>query len=130
MVRGRRFLRPPWTAGLCSVIRKMMSISRSSLGQNQQMTPAQIATQLHGAVDAVLPLFNGVDEAQTLRRSRPDGWCARQILGHLIDSASNNHRRFVLGQSSDVARHDGYNQDNWVSRQRYENMPWADLVAL
>jgi hypothetical protein len=52
------------------------------------------------------------------------------VLGHLIDSACNNHRRFIVGQSADVARFDGYNQNEWVSRQRYHEVPWRDLVAL
>jgi hypothetical protein len=52
------------------------------------------------------------------------------VLGHLIDSACNNHRRFVVGQSPETARFDGYNQDDWVSRQHYDQVPWRDLVTL
>jgi RimJ/RimL family protein N-acetyltransferase len=47
-----------------------------------------------------------------------------------VDSACNNHRRFVIGQSPGVARFDGYAQDDWVTRQGYEDVRWADLVAL
>ena len=94
------------------------------------MTPAQISAQLHAAVDEGLRFLAGVDETRTLTRPSPDDWCAREVLGHLIDSACNNHRRFVLGQSPDIRTFDGYNQDDWVGRQRYHEVAWRDLVAL
>jgi hypothetical protein len=94
------------------------------------MTPAQISAQLHAAVDEGLRLFGGVDETRTAARPPDNGWCAREVLGHLIDSACNNHRRFVLGQSRDIRRFDGYDGDEWVARQHYHQVPWKDLVAL
>jgi hypothetical protein len=94
------------------------------------MTGARTAAELHAAIAEGLLLVQQADDARTTRRARPDGWCARELLGHLIDSACNNHRRFVAGQSADTARFDGYDQDEWVSRQHYENVPWHDLVAL
>ena len=94
------------------------------------MTPAEIAAQLHAAVDEGLRLFGGVDDARTAVRPSGHGWCAREVIGHLIDSACNNHRRFVLGQSRDFRKFDGYDGDEWVERQRYHQVPWRDLVAL
>ena len=93
------------------------------------MTSAEVAAQLHEAIGEALQLFQGVDETRTTRVPPSGGWCARQVLGHLIDSACNNHRRFVLGQAP-LDRYDGYNQDEWVSRQRYDKEPWRDLVTL
>ena len=94
------------------------------------MTGAQTAAELHAAIAEGLQLFQQVDETRTTRRARPGGWCAREVLGHLIDSACNNHRRFVVGQSADTVRFDGYSQDDWVSRQHYDKVPWRDLVTL
>jgi hypothetical protein len=94
------------------------------------MTPAQVAAQLHGAVDAAVQLFQQVDDTRTACRPERGGWCVREILGHLIDSACNNHRRFVAGQSPETVRFDGYNQDEWVALQRYDKIPWRDLVTL
>lgn len=94
------------------------------------MTSAQIAADLHAAVGDALQLFQQVDETRTTRRARPDGWCAREVLGHLIDSACNNHRRFVVGQLPGTTRFDGYDQNEWVARQHYDKVPWRDLVAL
>ena len=94
------------------------------------MTSAQLSAELHAAIDDGLRFFAGVDETRTTKRPSPEAWCAREVLGHLIDSACNNHRRFVLGQSPDIRKFDGYQQDDWVGRQHYDKVPWRDLVAL
>jgi hypothetical protein len=93
-------------------------------------TPHACAAELHSAIDEALHLFLRVDEARTAERPQPDTWCAREVLGHLIDSACNNHRRFIVGQSTGTAQFDGYVQDVWVSFQRYREIPWDNLVAL
>ena len=103
----------------------------SSYSQPQSTyDPAAIAADLHAALTEGLGLFAGVDEALSGVRAKPNGWCAREIVGHLIDSACNNHRRFILGQTPGLAKFDGYDGDVWVSRQRYADESWADIVAL
>jgi hypothetical protein len=57
-------------------------------------------------------------------------WSARQVIGHLIDSAANNHRRFVEAQFRDDLDFPGYNQEQWVAAQRYNEQPWPQLVSL
>ena len=94
------------------------------------MTPAAIAADLHAAVRAGLDLFQHVDETRTSERPRERGWCAREILGHLVDSACNNHRRFVVGLGAPPVAFLGYNQDDWVERQHYSQVPFRDIVAL
>jgi hypothetical protein len=94
------------------------------------MTPATIAAALHTAVEEALRLHGAADERRTCVHPSPGKWCAREVLGHLIDSACNNHRRFVVGQSGDLARFDGYDQNQWVARQRYQDVAWRDLLGL
>lgn len=94
------------------------------------MTPATIAADLHAAVDAGLELFQRVDESRTSTSPAPGKWSAREILGHLVDSACNNHRRFIVGQDAGPVAFDGYEQDVWVARQRYAEQPFRDIVAL
>jgi hypothetical protein len=67
-------------------------------------------------------------EAAARRPGR--GWSAKEIIGHLIDSASNNHQRFVRACSQDDLVFPGYEQDAWVEMQRYQEAPWAELVSL
>jgi hypothetical protein len=93
------------------------------------MRSADTAAQLREAIGEALQLFRAVDDTRTTHVPPDGGWCARQVLGHLIDSACNNHRRFVLGQAP-LEKYDGYNQDDWVARQRYDQVPWGDLVSL
>ncbi len=57
-------------------------------------------------------------------------WSPREIIGHLIDSASNNHQRFVRAQFSDDLVFAGYEQEGWVKVQDYQGHDWSDLVQL
>ncbi|MGD9489020.1 MAG: DinB family protein [Calditrichaceae bacterium] len=59
-----------------------------------------------------------------------DKWSAKEILGHLIDSASNNHHRFVHAQFSDDLIFPGYDQNAWVRAQNYQNASWVSLISL
>jgi len=57
-------------------------------------------------------------------------WSKKEILGHLIDSAANNHQRFVRAQSAPLLEFPGYEQEFWVATQSYATAPWPDLVNL
>jgi len=92
--------------------------------------PAAIAADLRAALTEGLALFAGVDEALSAERPQPGAWCAREILGHLIDSACNNHRRWIVGQTPGLAKFDGYEQNDWVSRNGYADESWSALVSL
>jgi DinB superfamily len=78
---------------------------------------------------AALALATVPDE-DARRRPAPGKWSIKEILGHLIDSASNNHRRFVEAQGREDLVVGGYAQDAWVLLQRYQDAPWPDVVAL
>ena len=72
-----------------------------------------------------------LDEGERDQRASGDeGWTPKQIVGHLVDSAANNHRRFVLGQLTDDLVFDGYAQEDWVRSQAYDRADWDTLVAL
>ena len=67
-------------------------------------------------------------ESQTPRAQ--DKWSPREIVGHLIDSAANNHQRFVRAQFTDDLVFSGYQQEEWVSLQQYDQENWDQLVQL
>jgi hypothetical protein len=71
-----------------------------------------------------------VSEPQCEARPGPGEWSAKEVLGHLIDSAANNHRRFVEAQAKNDLVFPGYDQLHWVAAQRYQDAPWTDLIAL
>jgi len=60
----------------------------------------------------------------------PDKWSKKEILGHLIDSASNNHQRFVRAAQNAAMDFPPYNQDRWVEVQHYNEMDWRELIEL
>ena len=64
------------------------------------------------------------------KRPSAEKWSPKEVIGHLIDSAANNHGRFVQAQTTDDLVFPGYDQDAWVRLQRYNERPWMDLVAL
>jgi hypothetical protein len=70
------------------------------------------------------------EEDARRRRGGEEGWSSKQIVGHLIDSAANNHRRFVLAQLKDDLIFEGYAQEDWVRAQGYDSEPWSQLVDL
>lgn len=57
-------------------------------------------------------------------------WSKKEILGHLIDSATNNHQRFVRAQLSDPMEFPRYTQDDWVKFQNYQHYPVKELIDL
>jgi hypothetical protein len=60
--------------------------------------------------------------------SAPGRWSRKEILGHLLDSAANNHHRFVRAQYQGELSMPGYAQENWVSTQHYKDRTWNDLI--
>lgn len=73
--------------------------------------------------------LSAIAEATTKERAGGQ-WSRKQILGHLIDSASNNHQRFVRAQVSPGSSFPKYQQEEWVAAQLYADRPWLELVAL
>jgi hypothetical protein len=71
--------------------------------------------------------FSDVDAG---RMAAPGVWTKKELLGHLIDSASNNHQRFVRLQLADDLRLPKYEQEGWVRVQRYQATDWASLIEL
>ena len=86
--------------------------------------------QLERIVVAATPrLCSSSDADASLPRSEGK-WSRKEIVGHLLDSASNNHGRFVRAQFSDDLVFPTYDQDAWVRVQNFIRAPWAELVTL
>ena len=94
------------------------------------MSVPEYAQRLREAVNAATPRLLAMPEAAAGRAPGPGKWSPLEVIGHLVDSAANNHQRFVRGQLQDDLVFLGYAQDDWVRVQDYARAPWADLVAL
>jgi hypothetical protein len=87
-------------------------------------------TDFRTTVDRAADRLLALSEDDASARPVPGKWSRKEIIGHLIDSASNNHGRFVRAQLQDDLVFPGYDQDAWVRTQRYQDRPWPDLVRL
>ncbi|HVS80897.1 MAG TPA: DinB family protein [Pyrinomonadaceae bacterium] len=81
-------------------------------------------------IDAATPRLLKLSESQSEAPLSAEGWSSKQTIGHLIDSAANNHARFVLAQLKDDLLFPGYEQDGWVRVQQYQQASWPHLVEL
>jgi DinB superfamily len=86
--------------------------------------------ELRKAIAEATPKLLALTDDESARRPAPDRWSPREIVGHLIDSASNNHQRFIRAQFQDELAFQGYEQEAWVRVQRYQDAPWKELVTL
>jgi hypothetical protein len=78
-----------------------------------------------------LPLILArISDAEASEPQGPGRWAKKEVIGHLIDSASNNHQRFVRGQLLAGQHFPGYEQEGWVRVQQYRSASWAELIDL
>jgi len=89
-----------------------------------------VLERLRVILETVPPRLRAISEAESARRPAADKWSRKEILGHLVDSASNNHQRFVRAQLVGELRFPPYEQEGWVATQRYREEPWEAIVAL
>src|SRR5437762_13984687 len=86
--------------------------------------------RLRFAVRTLPGLLSRFSEAESEQRPSPERWTKKEVLGHLIDSASNNHQRFVRGQIASGQNFPGYEQEQGVRIQGYQSARWSDLIDL
>ncbi len=89
------------------------------------MPPGSI---LRAIIDEVKPGLAALTETHAAEPIAPGKWSRKQILGHLIDSAANNHQRFVRAQQQDNLIFSGYEQEKWVIQQGYKQDDWQELL--
>jgi hypothetical protein len=93
--------------------------------------PHELAPLLRSVIERELPLLQSVaPDRAAAHPSGPESWSPKQELGHLIDSAANNHIRFVRAALEPEYRGPGYRQNDWVKIHAYENADWDFLVTL
>lgn len=81
-------------------------------------------------VEGAYEFLRRMTEEESGARREPDKWSAKETVGHLIDSAANNHQRFVRAQFQADLVFPGYEQDEWLAAQGYAEEPWPRLVEL
>lgn len=90
----------------------------------------ELARALQAEVEAAAVRLRAFGETDITRDRGSGKWTRKEILGHLIDSAANNHQRFVRAQLVSHFVWPGYDQQLWVVLHRYRDRPWMELVDL
>jgi DinB family protein len=90
----------------------------------------ELSQQLTRTVEAAEPILLKVTEAESTKPVLKGGWSRKQVIGHLIDSASNNHQRFVRASLQGSLEFPGYDQDGCVLIEAPQDAPWPLLVAV
>jgi hypothetical protein len=89
----------------------------------------EIIQRLRNIIDTYTGQLYQIPANEQEAKLNPDKWSKKEIIGHLIDSAQNNIRRFVVAQYED-SPHIIYAQNNWVAAANYQSYPFADLIEL
>jgi hypothetical protein len=74
--------------------------------------------------------FNQLSEEELSVKRSPDKWSRKEVIGHLIDSAQNNLRRFICGQYENEPPKISYEQEFWVSANNYNAMNRKEIISL
>jgi len=88
-----------------------------------------LAIELGGIISKYEEKLKHINEADFALKPRPDKWSKKEELGHLIDSAHNNLRRFIAGQF-ELNPKIIYHQNEWVMAANYQQQNSADLILL
>ncbi|MGD9078722.1 MAG: DinB family protein [Desulfobacterales bacterium] len=92
----------------------------------------KVADKIEQQVNSAADQWRALTDPVLTFRPSEDAWSIKEIIGHLIDSASNNHQRFVRLQLVEELTFPDYGQDNihWVRIQNYQNRTWEELLGL
>lgn len=72
--------------------------------------------------------ISAIAESEFSAKPNPAKWSKKEVVGHLIDSAQNNLRRFICGQYESSSPKIVYDQDRWVESNNYGQMESSEIV--
>lgn len=92
----------------------------------------RLALEIEKVVNAAYEELIGLSDDVVQTCPSADEWSIKEIIGHLVDSASNNHQRWVRLQIADGLDFPDYQNDNksWVRIQQYNDQTWESLLNL
>jgi len=94
------------------------------------LDPAELSERLAAVLRSAMPWLLTISEAEASVPEREGKWSAKEVIGHLIDSAVNNLGRIIRLQIEAGQSLPGYEQMAWVSLQHYGEREWAQVLAL
>ncbi len=94
------------------------------------MTAQRTASEIETTIESWRSKLLGLGLASAQTKTSPDQWSISEVVGHLVDSACNNHQRFVRAQYCDELTFPKYEQNEWVTAGNYRECNWESLVEL
>lgn len=91
---------------------------------------ATISGQISVLVEHWHKVLLELDDATIRHKPTNDRWSIAEVIGHLVDSASNNHHRFARATECDELEFPAYQQVHWVNVANYQSFNWEQLVEL
>jgi hypothetical protein len=92
--------------------------------------PASVPAELVELVESASKSLSQIEDHEASIKPSSEKWSKKELLGHLIDSAVNNHHQFVRAQRVDEFVFPHYEQEHWVACQRYKDREWSELIEL
>ena len=89
----------------------------------------ELAVKFSASITTARAKLEQMDDSAANAPLRPGGWNAKQVLGHMIDSALNNHQRFVRASLEGKYEGPSYEQQGWIEMHGYTALSWSELVA-
>lgn len=89
-----------------------------------------IDKELNSIIETFKNDYLNLNESLTEIKISDDKWTLKEIIGHLIDSASNNHQRFIRLKLSDELEFPDYKNGEWLQISNYNNMKFTEILSL
>jgi len=88
-----------------------------------------IASDLKNIIDQHISVLRALPDQEIKDKPSPTKWSQKRNYCHMVDSAQNNIRRFIVAQYEESSRI-VYNQDKWVAISHYQEYEFTDLINL
>ena len=79
-------------------------------------------------IDGFDALLLSTDPSLAHVRVATDAWTLTEIVGHLVDSAANNHQRFARLISGNLEQFPPYEAETFVTVQQYDGCDFAEMA--
>ena len=90
----------------------------------------ELSENLLSVIEAAEPRLREISALESTKPILSGGWSRKQVIVHLIDSASNNHQRFVRAAQQASLDFPGYDQEGNMRVQAPQEADWLLLVSL
>jgi hypothetical protein len=84
--------------------------------------------QYQETIERVYQMFRTCPDPSA--REGGEGWSVKEILGHLVDSVSNNHQRLARYVPKGNINYPSYDQEQCVKRADYQSFDLNQLLTL